>query len=250
MMEQKKLSVVMPAYNEEAVIYENLMKTNMEIGEFCSSYEIICVNDGSVDNTKNEIDRAVNECQNIVSVTYNKNAGKGHAIKQGVQQASGEYIAFLDSDLDLAPDHLKDFMEQIQQQKADIVIGSKMHPDSKLEYPLVRKVLSGGYYCILLLLFRLKIHDTQTGVKLFDGKLLKQIVDKVETEGYAYDIEILAIANEMGAKIIERPITLHFTRNNGFGRIKVKDIIKMFDETVHIKCKLIKMRKMKENLYT
>lgn len=93
------------------------------------------MNDGSNDNTKEEILRAEQEGENIRCVTYDENAGKGHAIKVSVLQAPREYIAFLDSDLDLSPIHLIDFLEQIQKQNADVVIGSKMHPDSELEYP-------------------------------------------------------------------------------------------------------------------
>lgn len=244
---RKKMSVVMPAYNEGEHIYDNLLKTESQIKEFCDSFEIICVNDGSKDNTKEEILRAEAECENVRCITYEENAGKGHAIKTGVLQAAGEYIAFLDADLDLSPIHLKDFLEHIQKQDADVVIGSKMHPESELEYPFFRKVISRGYYFILVVLFHLKIHDTQTGVKLFRSELIKNIIKDVETNGYAYDIEVLAIANELGAKIIERPITLHFTREGGFSRIKIKDIFIIFNETLKIKQKVVKIRKNVES---
>ena len=236
-------SIVMPAYNEGAHIYENLLKTNEIVSSFCNDFEIVCVNDGSKDNTEAEIKRASEECPNIRMISYTPNGGKGHAIKTGVLAAKGDRIGFLDSDLDLSPDHFKDFLEHMDQEKADVVIGSKMHKESQLEYPFIRKFVSFGYYVMLRVLFHLKVHDTQTGVKVYRGDLLKSIVPDVITQGFAYDIELLAVANEMGAKIIERPIRLVFTREGGFSRIRFKDIWLVFKDTFKIKKKVRRIRK-------
>lgn len=237
------LSVVMPAYNEGEHIYNNLLETDRIISGFCDSFEIVCVDDGSRDNTKTEIERAAKECSRIRMISYTPNGGKGHAIKTGVLAAKGDRIGFLDSDLDLSPDHFKDFLSHMDQEKADVVIGSKMHKESQLEYPFIRKFVSFGYYVMLRVLFHLKVHDTQTGVKVYRGDLLKEIVPDVITKGFAYDIELLAVANEMGAKIIERPIRLVFTREGGFARIRFKDIWLVFKDTFKIKKKVRRIRK-------
>ncbi|MBO4747842.1 MAG: glycosyltransferase family 2 protein [Clostridiales bacterium] len=237
------LSVVMPAYNEGEHIYNNLLETDRIISGFCDSFEIVCVDDGSRDNTKTEIERAAKECSRIRMISYTPNGGKGHAIKTGVLAAKGDRIGFLDSDLDLSPDHFKDFLSHMDQEKADVVIGSKMHKESQLEYPFIRKFVSFGYYVMLRVLFHLKVHDTQTGVKVYRGDLLKEIVPDVITKGFAYDIELLAVANEMGAKIIERPIRLVFTREGGFSRIRFKDIWLVFKDTFKIKKKVRRIRK-------
>ena len=239
------LSVVMPAYNEGGHIYTNLLKTDEILSGFCSTYEIVCVNDGSKDNTEQEIRRAMESCDRIRIVTYMPNGGKGNAIKKGVEAAAGDRIAFLDSDLDLSPDHLEDFLSHMRSEKADVVIGSKMHKESKLDYPPMRKFISFGYYVMLRVLFHLKVHDTQTGIKLYRGDLLKAIVPDVMTKGFAYDIELLAVANEMGAKIIERPIRLVFTREGGFSRIKMSDIWQVFKDTFKIRKKIGRIRKEK-----
>ncbi len=237
------LSVVMPAYNEGEHIYNNLLETDRIISGFCDSFEIVCVDDGSSDNTKTEIERAANECSRIRMISYTPNGGKGHAIKTGVLEAKGDVIGFLDSDLDLSPDHFEDFLSHMKSENADVVIGSKMHKESKLEYPFIRKFVSFGYYVMLRVLFHLKVHDTQTGVKLYRADILKEIVPDVITKGFAYDIELLAVANEMGAKIIERPIRLVFTREGGFSRIHMKDIIQVFKDTFKIKKKVRKIHK-------
>ena len=240
-------SIVMPAYNEGEHIYENLLKTNEIVSSFCDDFEIICVNDGSSDNTEEQVKKASEKCPDIKLVTYPKNGGKGYAIKKGVEASKGDRIAFLDADLDLSPDHFEDFLSHMDSEKADVVIGSKMHKESKLEYPFLRKFISFGYYVMFRVLFRLKVHDTQTGIKVYKADILKEIVPGVITKGFAYDIELLACANEMGAKIIERPIRLVFTREGGFSRIRFKDIWQVFKDTFKIKRKIRKIRKERKN---
>ncbi len=234
MEKNQKLSVVLPAYNEGERIYENLRTVSSCLREFCGEYELIAVNDGSSDHTLAEITRAAAEDEHIRPVTYEQNRGKGNAIKAGVHAAAGDYIAFLDADLDISPSHLKSYLEEMDRQSADIVIGSKMHRESRLEYPALRKFVSICYFIVLKLLFRLNVKDTQTGIKLFRSEVIKNIIGMVRTSGYAYDIEILAIAARFGYRIIEQPITLKYTRQDAFGRIRLRDILRMAKDTLSI----------------
>lgn len=230
------LSVIMPAYNEEQCIYENLLSVCEYVSTFHPNYEILLVNDGSTDRTFDEAMRARKENFHIKVVTYHINRGKGGAIKEGIQKASGEYIAFLDADLDLSPVHLHQFMEALLDEDADIVIGSKLHKDSRLNYPWNRKVMSYGYFVLLRILFRLKLKDTQTGVKLFRADAIKPIARELKTSGYAFDIEILARANKIGCRILEMPVQLEYKRNteHGIPRIRIGDICSMFIDTLKI----------------
>lgn len=236
------LSVVMPAYNEGTHIYDNLLHTSRILSQFVKRYEIIVVNDGSLDQTLEEINRAAEADRHIVPAGYSNNKGKGYAITSGVKQASGRYIAFLDSDLELNPVLLHSFLKKMQKYNADIVIGSKQHPRSKLNYPPLRKFMSFGYYMMLVMLFHLNVHDTQTGIKLFKASVIKPIAEKISTNGYAFDIEILALANQAGYKIIEAPIELNYSRNDKADgrRIKLTDIIQVFKDTITIKLRLMK----------
>lgn len=230
------LSIVMPAYNEGEHICKNLLTTAHEIEQFYPNFEIIAVNDGSTDNTLEQLLLAHEKDARIKIATYKENRGKGGAICVGVSKASGYYIAFLDADLDLSPLHLRKFMLVMQRQNADIVIGSKLHKDSQLNYPLKRRIFSIGYYLLLRMLFHLKIKDTQTGVKLFRGDALRQIIPQLKTLGYAYDIELLLRATRAGFSIIEMPIKLVFSRTGveGPARIQLSDILKTFIDTIKI----------------
>ena len=228
---EKKLSIVMPAYNEGEHIYQNLQIVSLTISKFIRRYEIIAVNDGSQDDTKSEIMRCMKNDTHIHIVSYKKNHGKGNAIKCGVSKATGDFIAFLDSDLDIPPSQIEQYMIPLINDKADVVIGSKMHKESKLEYPLIRKIISYGYYCMLKILFRLGVKDTQTVLKFIKADALKASMPLIRTQGFAYDIEILVALNCRKYRIMEMPVKLVFRRGKGMGRIKLKDILKVFKDT-------------------
>jgi len=230
------LSVVMPAYNEGQHIMDNLLTTSRILGSFLHRYEIIAVNDGSSDNTGQLIAEASQVDRHIIPISYADNHGKGYAITTGIKSSHGIYIAFLDSDLELDPHLLKSFIRQMKETDSDIVIGSKLHPESQLNYPLSRKIMSFGYYIILKLLFHLNVHDTQTGIKLFKSEIIKPIACELTVSGYAFDIEILAAAGRQGYSISEAPITLNYSRDDSHNnrRIKLHDIWKVFTDTIFI----------------
>lgn len=230
------LTVIMPAYNEGPNIKNNLLKASELISKFINNYQIIAVNDGSTDNTKTEIMNASSIDPRISYISYSPNQGKGNAIATGVKYADAEYIAFLDSDMELDPSMLRYFLKALQATDADIAIGSKLHKNSKLHYPLKRRILSMGYFIILKLLFNLNLKDTQTGIKLFKSKVIKPICENLTTTGFAFDIEILATASKAGCKIIEMPIELKYSRDRREqSRISLKLIINMFKDTLRIK---------------
>ncbi len=218
------ISVIMPAHNEGPHLYDNLKETIKTFEEAKYDYEIILVNDGSVDNTLAEANRVAREFKRIKVVTSGVNNGKGHAIKEGFQHADGQQIVFLDADLDLHPEQIKDLLKVMKEQKAEVVIGSKWHPQSKLKYPFMRKVISNIYALILWTLFRLPLRDTQTGLKIFKHEVLKKVFPKIVCKRYAFDVEILANAHHLGYKTVEVPVILHFRRDQRWGRITFKDM--------------------------
>ncbi len=228
------LSVIIPAYNEGEHVRENLIKIAAVLEGAGIDFELVPVNDGSPDNTGDEIAKAAEGDPRIRPVSYEKNRGKGGAIKEGIAHAEGEVIGFIDADLDISPDHLPTYWNAMNEQHADVVIGSKMHKDSKLDYPPARKLFSLGYFVLLKILFGLKLKDTQTGIKLYKADLIKGIVPKLKVKGYAFDIEILALAAQQKAVIIEMPVEVNYTRAESFSRIRVSDIVKMFTDTIAI----------------
>ena len=233
-----ELTVVMPAYNEEERIYRNLLEAARQIEKFEPSFRIVVVNDGSLDHTDAEVHRAMAQDSRIGLITYKHNEGKGYAVRRGMLAARSPYVAFLDSDLELPPYLLADFLSEARK-GADVVIGSKMHPDSKLEYPLMRRILSVGYYIYLKVLFGMKLRDTQTGIKLFRTSCIRPILEATHAVKFSFDIEILARASRLGLTIKEMPVVVHFSRNRADrSKIRLSSIFQMFWDAIRIKNRL------------
>jgi len=226
-------SILIPAYNEENNIIATLKETSGVLEAFNPSYEIIVIDDGSQDRTSEIVRDFISSGNKKVKLQgYFANKGKGHALKYGTNFANGNSILFLDADLDLHPSHLEGMYNIMLQNKADVVIGSKMHKNSTINYPFFRKVLSSSYFLIIKALFRLKVRDTQTGIKLFRQDVLKNCIHKVLVKRYAFDLELLVIINSRGYKICEAPV--HVSEHREFRRIGIGDAFKMLFDTLGV----------------
>lgn len=227
------ISFVIPAYNEGDKIYKNLLECLRVVRRYGVPFELVVVNDGSSDNTIQEIRRAAAHNPEVVPVSYSKNVGKGNALKVGAKRASGNLVVFMDADLEIHPKHAMKFMYMLKATEADVVIGSKRHPDSKVDYPNKRKFLSWGYHLLIKLMFNLDVTDTQPGFKLFRKEVLDKEINKVEAQRYAFDLDLLVNVQADGYKIVEAPIELNFSRTCG-GRIGFKTVKSIFRETMGV----------------
>jgi glycosyltransferase involved in cell wall biosynthesis len=203
------LTVVTPVYNGAGFIAENVEIIRSEFARSGVSYELIVVSDGSVDDTA---ERALAAGHPEVRVLhYDRNVGKGYAVKLGLLAARGEYIGFIDSDLDLHPAELPAFLEAMERDALDAAIGSKRHPHSQVDYPLRRRVYSWLYQQLIRVLFDLDVRDTQVGIKLFRRALVDAVVPHLLVKRYAFDLELLAVANASGFRRIgELPVRLDY----------------------------------------
>lgn len=243
-----ELTIVMPVYNEGERIYRNLIETVTQVEKFSDSFRIIAVNDGSSDESKAEVERAAAADKRIGYISYDKNRGKGYAVRRGILASKSTYTAFLDADLEIPPYLIEGMLEKAKETKAEIVIGSKMHKDSKVEYPFLRRVLSYGYYVYMKLLFGLKVKDTQTGIKLFETEKIRPVLKAMKTSRFSFDIEILAISTRIGYKIEEMPVVVNFSRNkNNRSTISVKSIGEMIRDSIRIKMHLSKAEREVKN---
>lgn len=226
------LSVIVPAYNSEKYIRKNLqsfvialekLKKKGRIDEF----ELILVIDGKVDKTKREAKKV----KSIKVIEYAKNMGKGHALLKGFSQSKGNYITFLDADGDLPPEQLNNFFPYLA--TADLVVGSKRHPFSKLKYPLIRRFLSLGFQILSKLILGIAIRDTQSGLKLIKREVLEVILPLVLVKRYAFDLELCFLAQKNGFRIVEAPICIDFQENTS--NINVPVVYSMFIDILAIR---------------
>jgi len=227
------LSVIVPCYNEGERIYKNLEECVTTLSELNRPFEIIAVNDGSSDHTSTELMKLAVAHPEIVPVTYSKNVGKGNALRVGALRARGDLIMFTDADLEIHPRHASTFISVMESTGADMVIGSKRHPESKVFYPLKRKLLSFGYHIMVRTLFGLRLTDTQPGFKLVKREVIDREISKSKVNRYAFDLELLVNADADGFKIVEAPIELDFSRPLG-GRIGFRSVKSIYLETVDI----------------
>lgn len=205
-----KLSVIMPVYALAPVVQKNIY-TVFNLLKDKIAFEIIPVDDGSCDGTDQVLQQIAVELGSVVRpVCLSMNAGKGNALKSGFAVATGTYILLLDGDLDLTPAKLPTFFDIMLREDAAIVIGSKRHPDSHIDYPWHRRLASSIYYSMVWLLVGLPVSDTQTGMKLFKREALKWALDRMLVKTFAFDLELLSIAYAQGFKVAEAPIEMHF----------------------------------------
>ncbi len=236
------LSVIMPVLNGERFIVKNVKETLKVLQKIFPSrkIEIVVVDDGSTDKTLILLKRHFSQSKNIIITRNIGNIGKGWALKVGFKNSSGRYIAFLDSDLELPPMLLKTMFEIMERDNSDVVIGSKLHPESKINYPLLRKIMSVTYYRFVKLLFNLPLMDTQTGIKLFKREVLEKVFPVIMVKRFAFDLELLAVANRFGFKISQAPIELNFSK--GSSLVKPLTIYQMITDTLAVfyRLKIIK----------
>ena len=223
----------MPAYNEEVHIHSSIQETLNVVNNFGCEYEVIVVDDGSKDRTHEEILKAASLSDKVKVVRYGPNVGKGFALLQGFKYASGDLVVFLDADLDLHPGQIQILFDYMKMYDADAVIGSKRHPQSEVNYPWQRRIISNIYYMITRTLFGLPIRDTQTGLKIFKYEPLKEAISKIVIKQYAFDLEMLVNLHHLGYHIVSAPVVLDFGRR-AWGRISLKDVYKTAMDTLAI----------------
>ncbi len=202
------VSIIVPAFNEEKTIGKTINELvrfldNTELG-----YELLIVNDGSSDRTY-EVAKNLDNGAQIKVLTYANNRGKGSALKFGFERCLGQYVLFFDAGLDFPPSQILDTFAALIDSDADMIIGSKRHPRSEVHYPWHRRLVSFGAQLLVRLLFNLGVTDTQVGIKAFKRKALEKIVPLVMVKRYAFDIEVLALAQHYGMRIKEVPVKLN-----------------------------------------
>ena len=236
-----KISVIMPAYNEEENIAGCIALARARLESLAWPYEIIVVDDGSTDATRREARRAAgNPHVNVVG--YPQNRGKGFAIKHGIKDATGDVVVFMDSDADVKPDLIEQYVTLLRDY--DIALASKRHPDSKLSAPLPRRFLSHGFHCLVMLLTGVRVSDTQSGFKAFRREALAKIMSVVSVKRYAFDVELLAVAKLLKLRVVELPVKIRLG-----SLFSARQVVRMLVDLLGITYRLRVIHWYQKNLY-
>ncbi len=227
-----KFSLCIPMYNEEPIIRETARILSDYMSANFDDYEIIFSNDGSKDGCDKAVEELGLPCVRVVG--YEKNMGKGYAVRTAILAAEGDIIMFTDADLAYGTDVIKRVYETFEQNPdADMVIGSRnLHKDGYEGYTAIRKIASKVYIKVLSILGGFKLSDSQCGCKAFRRDAAKKIFPRCEVNRFAFDFECILWAVKFGMKIVEMPVKIINHRESKVSVLRdsfkmVRDILKM-----------------------
>jgi glycosyltransferase involved in cell wall biosynthesis len=205
------LTVIVPVYNGGDEIVGNVEEIRRLVVARvpAEEVELIVISDGSLDDTAERL-LAARE-PGIRVIHYDRNLGKGYAVKVGALAAHGQWVALVDADLELDPSSIPDFLVVARRDQLDFAIGSKRHPQSIVHYPRSRRIASWAYQQLNRLLFRLDVRDTQVGLKVFSRRIVDDVVPLLLVKRFAFDLELLAVAGALGyTRVRELPVRLEY----------------------------------------
>lgn len=232
-----KISIIIPVYNESAIIEKNACLISECLENNFEDYELIFSDDGSTDGSAGIL-KGLNlpNCRIEESM---KNMGKGHAVRSGMAVAKGDILIFTDADLAYGTDAVLRMANALREGGADVVIGSRnIDDDGYSGYPKIRKRASKIYISLLAWLFGLKHSDFQCGLKGFRKEAAERIFSNATVNGFAFDIELLLISDALGIKTEELPVRIQIHVESKVSLIR--DALKMLADLVKIKFRLKK----------
>jgi dolichyl-phosphate beta-glucosyltransferase len=199
------VSIVIPAYNEQARIGPTVVQTLDFLERHHPHGEVLVVDDGSTDDTAKIVEQLGGKRARVLRQL--KNMGKGAAVRRGMLEATGEYVLFMDADMSTPIEELEKVLV-FAKEGADVVIGSRGLSDSDVRrrQPTIRELMGRGFNVIVRSLLVGGIKDTQCGFKLFSRNAAKEIFSRVTVDGFAFDVEALVLANKLGFKVREVPV--------------------------------------------
>ena len=217
------LTVVVPVYNggDEIVANVDVIRQSVAAGLGGEPFELVVVSDGSIDGTAERL--LERRAAGVRVLHYDRNLGKGYAVKAGALASHGDWIALVDADLDLDPASIPDYLEMARRDGLDLAIGSKRHPESVVHYPRSRRIASWWYQQLNRALFRLDVRDTQVGLKVFRRQVADDVLPLLLVKRFAFDLELLAVAKSLGYdRIRELPVQLEYRfAGSGVGSVAV-----------------------------
>lgn len=240
-LNKKFLSVIIPLYNEEKRI-NNLHRIYKYLSIQKFNWEIILVNDGSVDTTKNTINKMLKSYnfKHTRLISYSQNKGKGFAVKTGILAAKGKYRLFTDIDLSTPIEEFDKFLPYLE--KFSIIIGSRRIKGSEIiiHQPNLREEMGKGFTKLSQIILQIKVTDFTCGFKCFSNITARKIFDKQTINMWGFDAEILFLAKKFGYKIKEIPVRWS---NDPRSRVKFpQDIISSLSDLFKIRYNEFKKR--------
>ena len=234
-----RLSVVIPAFNEERVIGDTVERVASYLAR-ADDAELIVVDDGSRDRTP-EIVRGLAETYPFIRLVPNgRNRGKGYAVKRGILESRGRYVLYTDADLVYPIEGVEPFIRALDD-GADVAIGSRSHPNTlfalhprHFSYIYQRYLVGRTYINVVNRLLGLNVSDTQAGFKVLRGEAARSIFARTTLFDFAFDVEALFIARQLGYRIVELPVYFLYLGEQSSVQL-IKDSVRMLRDLLTIR---------------
>ena len=232
------LSIVVPVFNEERKIQGDLAVLFNYFEKQTYSFEVIVVNDGSTDKTVKEIDSfQMRSGHRVRIISYEKNRGKGYAVKNGALNASGQIVFFVDAGSCIPYEYTEKGLE-ILNRGYDLAWGARNMKESIIlvQAPFYRRVIGNIFRTFVRALFGLwELTDSQCGFKLFKRESAKEIFGRQMVEGFSFDVELAVLAKKLGYRLKQFPVQWHNDRDS---RVRVFSGFCRVAKELSIVCKI------------
>ena len=229
------LSIIIPAYNEEALIVNTLESLRSYMVARTEHYEIVVVDDGSHDKTVDFIQEwQKNSGTDLQLLVNQKNMGKGFSIRRGVMESRGQYVIFIDADLPYELYAIDDFLKALKN-GYDLAVGSRVLPGSEVRGVPAYRYIAGQIFSLMVqaVLFS-GLPDTQCGFKSFTSAASREIFRRTSIDGFGFDVEMLFVARKL--KFAIQPVAVHMIEHRQRSRVRlVNDSLKMFSNLFMIR---------------
>jgi glycosyltransferase involved in cell wall biosynthesis len=229
------VSIVVPARDEGLIVGESLKRLKTATDEAGILTEVIVVLDGP-DQVALDAIESLND-QRIKVLQLSEPQGKGAALRLGCQEAGSEFTAFFDADLDIDPTSLVTCIETLKAESRSVVCayGSKLHCQSVIFYPVLRRIASRIFHFLVAMLFGIRCEDTQTGVKVFRTKDLRAVLGASYETRFLFDLEVLVLLGARGAKFVDCPIVITYQYSSS---INIGSALKMLTDLARLKTRI------------
>jgi glycosyltransferase involved in cell wall biosynthesis len=229
------LSIVIPAFNEALRITPTLDRLHAFLATGSRSYEIVVVDDGSTDGTADLIDQLAERIPNLRVIRSSPNRGKGAAVRVGMLEARGEIRAMCDADGSMPPEELPKLLARLATGEAEIAIGSRYAPGATANTSQPRWRVLWSRLCNRVIQRSLVpgVTDTQCGFKAFTAHAARDLFGRARINGWAFDLEVLALARRRGWAIAEVGVAWTDDRRSRVNPLK--DLWKVITEALTIR---------------
>jgi dolichyl-phosphate beta-glucosyltransferase len=236
MVGEPSLSVVIPAFNEEQRLPSTIEQIERYLDSKQLSYELILVDDGSTDGTRQVMDAAAERNQRVRIEALPTNRGKGRALAAGVAVARGDEVLVTDADLSTPIEELEK-LQTVLKAGAGVAIASRAVSGSRVEVsqPVYRVLMGKVFNLIVQVVLLPGIWDTQCGFKLFRADVAHPVFEALTTDGFGYDPEVLFLAKRRGVKIVEVPVVWRHSAPTKV--LPIRSSIDMFKHVVRVRFK-------------